>query len=272
MSRRKALTMREIENIIDDWSDEEDEIAAITIVPPDRVDEQSDEEYLDEDFIVQHEDPSALTEVAGYFEIETQNDRGTDEAQPEPAQVPEPSPVASTSSGPPPKKQKTVYKSLSSFCKPVWGKNRNRTQFVYDIGHVPQPLTEMQQQLCEQLKGHSPLDLFHLFYDNEVLNYIMDETKRYASQQNVDFSLTMSLLKRFLGILMLSGYHTLPGVPDYWSTRHSLGVAMVKQAMTRTTFKHIKRFVHFADNDDLDRRDKMTKVHISIRKHTGQSK
>lgn len=47
---RRALTRAEVEAIINDWSDDETEIAGICIVPP-TVDDVTDEEDLDDDII-----------------------------------------------------------------------------------------------------------------------------------------------------------------------------------------------------------------------------
>lgn len=53
--RRRALTKSEMMAIIEDWSDDETEIAAVTIIPPDKVDENTDEEDFDDNVIPIHE-------------------------------------------------------------------------------------------------------------------------------------------------------------------------------------------------------------------------
>lgn len=118
----------------------------------------------------------------------------------------------------------------------------------------------MQKDLCELLKDLSPIQLFSKFYDGEVLDHIITETNRFAAQNNAGFHLDVVILKRFLGILLISGYHTLPSIEDYWSSQLSMGIAIVKQAMSRATFMHVKRYIHFANNDELDGNDKMAKV------------
>ncbi|KAG8234996.1 hypothetical protein J437_LFUL013876 [Ladona fulva] len=46
--------------------------------------------------------------------------------------------------------------------------------------------------------------------------------------------------KIFLGILIFSGYHTLPSERDYWSDQEDLGVPLVRDAMSRNTYLEIK--------------------------------
>lgn len=53
--RRRALTKNEVMAIIEDWSDDETEIATVTIVPPEKVDENTDEEDFDDDVITMGE-------------------------------------------------------------------------------------------------------------------------------------------------------------------------------------------------------------------------
>ncbi|XP_050330016.1 piggyBac transposable element-derived protein 3-like [Bactrocera neohumeralis] len=162
------------------------------------------------------------------------------------------------STGPPQKKPRVSYKPVSSFGTPKWSRNKGKEEFHYDISPQEAPLTDMQKDVCELLKDLSPIQLFSKFYDGEVLDYIITETNRFAAQNNAGFHLDVVILKRFLGILLISGYHTLPSIEDYWSSQLSLGIAIVQQA--RATFMHVKRYIHFANNDELDVNDKMAKL------------
>ena len=59
---------------------------------------------------------------------------------------------------------------------------------------------------------------------------------------------------------MLTGYHSLPRTRLFWVKEEDVGVAMVYEAMSRSDFEEIKRYIHFADNDNLDTNDKFAKV------------
>ncbi|KAG8238661.1 hypothetical protein J437_LFUL018154 [Ladona fulva] len=74
------------------------------------------------------------------------------------------------------------------------------------------------------LQKHSPMQLFEEFFSDDVRSRI------------------------FLGILIFSGYHTLPSERDYWSDQEDLGVPLVRDAMSRNTYLEIKSVIHFQNN------------------------
>ena len=96
----------------------------------------------------------------------------------------------------------------------------------------------------------SALDLWRGIYTPALMEEIVDHTLLYASRDKNDreFHMVEQDLERFLGIMLLSGYHTLPSEYDYWSNQPDLGVDIVRQAMSRDRFLAIKRYLHFADN------------------------
>lgn len=115
--------------------------------------------------------------------------------------------------------------------------------------------------MCCNLGSKSVMELFELFIDDGVLNQIVDFTNKYANDNNIHETVAdIFEMKRFIGILLLSGYHTLPNVESYWSSQPDLGIPIVKKAMTRKKFQHIKRFLHVSDNEKLDGDDRFAKV------------
>uniref|UniRef100_H2ZUM7 PiggyBac transposable element-derived protein domain-containing protein n=1 Tax=Latimeria chalumnae TaxID=7897 RepID=H2ZUM7_LATCH len=97
------------------------------------------------------------------------------------------------------------------------------------------------------LADKSPIELF--------------ESLRYANQKlNHSFSLSVSNLEVFLGIILLSGYHTLPQEALYWSQDEDVGLAFISKKMSRNRFQEINRFLHLADNAKLDKSDKLAKI------------
>src|SRR5215469_13620864 len=72
-------------------------------------------------------------------------------------------------------------------------------------------------------------------------------------------------LERFIGILLLSGYHRLPRQNMYWSKQEDLGVPIVASAMSRNRFESIKRYFHLANNQALGVGDKIAKNTSFIR-------
>ena len=103
------------------------------------------------------------------------------------------------------------------------------------------------------LEGKSPHEIFELFFSEEMLVFITDQTNLYAKRDKncPSFNVTEDEMRLFIGILLTSGYHKLPRENDYWSTRRSLEAPIFPKTMSRNRFKIIKRFLHISDNSTL---------------------
>lgn len=98
------------------------------------------------------------------------------------------------------------------------------------------------------------------FFLADVYPHLVRETIKYAAVTDSNFQLTIGELKRVLGILLLSGYHSLPSRRHYWSTDEDLQCALVAGAISRNRFEEIIRYIHCADNAHLNLSDRMTKL------------
>ncbi|XP_071053352.1 piggyBac transposable element-derived protein 3-like [Onthophagus taurus] len=115
--------------------------------------------------------------------------------------------------------------------------------------------------LQEKLVEKTPLELFFLYFHDEMLNLIINFSLKYADDNNrPNFRLDKEQLLKFLGIVLLSGYHTLPTIPMFWSNEEDKGVEIVKKIMSRNTFQNIKRNLYLSDNSLLDPSDKFAKI------------
>lgn len=108
--------------------------------------------------------------------------------------------------------------------------------------------------------GKSPFDLFRMFLDDEIIDMIVLNTNIYAGQKNITFTTNREEIFRFIGILLLSGYHTVPQIENYWSVQPDLGLPIVAQSMTRYAFRRLKSVLHLTDNDHIDKSDRYAKV------------
>lgn len=109
--------------------------------------------------------------------------------------------------------------------------------------------------------GKTPYEIFSLFLDNEVTETILNFSNTYATQKNRhDFHINKSDLKKFIGILILSGYHTLPQTDMYWSKDEDKEVRIVRETMSRNKFRSIKQNIHLSDNTMLNKDDKFSKL------------
>ncbi|KAG5877335.1 hypothetical protein JTB14_003621 [Gonioctena quinquepunctata] len=91
---------------------------------------------------------------------------------------------------------------------------------------------------------------------NQAINEEPDE----PVQDNEDPKITSGEMKCAIAIMILSGYHELPGKDMYWSTEEDLNVSIVSDAMRRVRFGQILKYLHCADNTKPNNNDKMWKL------------
>ena len=94
----------------------------------------------------------------------------------------------------------------------------------------------------------SILDYFRMFVGIELLKLIVDESNKYAVQQNPNKPLNLSIeeLEQWLGIVLCMSIIKLPATRLYWS--RLLRVSHIADCMSCNRFEEIKRYVHFCDN------------------------
>lgn len=107
----------------------------------------------------------------------------------------------------------------------------------------------------------SPVDCFEKFIDNDIIDLLFQETTNYSLQKNQpNVKITKSEIRCFIGILFLSGYNQLPGKCFYWKSSSDVRNNLVYEAMRRERFKQIMRYIHCANNLNIDVNDKFYKV------------
>ncbi|KAH8036431.1 hypothetical protein HPB51_000498 [Rhipicephalus microplus] len=65
---------------------------------------------------------------------------------------------------------------------------------------------------------------------------------------------------QFFGLLLSSGYHSVPSEDSYSSTAEDLCLPIVATVMARNRFWQLKRFFHVVDNTQLKAGEKMCKL------------
>lgn len=136
----------------------------------------------------------------------------------------------------------------------------NKTEFI------PPPDTSWKDklQIDEEWDTKTPLQYFHLIFDEELIGYIACQTNIYALQsKGVELGLQEQEMKAFLGILMKFGILKPPTYRYFWKTFSRYDV--VANTMTGDRFLQIKSFLHFADNSmqkpaDDPEHDKLFKI------------
>ena len=128
------------------------------------------------------------------------------------------------------------------------------------------------------LQSDKPVDFLELFLCDELLTLIVDQTNQYAEQciavleelrlpysrVNAWQPLTLVELKRFLGLLFLTGIIKKPTMAEYWSVDVALETPYFRSIMPRNRFQLIWRFLHFSDNREVDGSDRLHKVRLVL--------
>jgi len=108
----------------------------------------------------------------------------------------------------------------------------------------------------------SPNEIFNLFFDEDVIQYLVDMTITYA--RNVKgknlFVTNPSEMRLFLAMLLLTGYAILPHRCMYWQNSSDTFNEAMSDRMTRNRFDELLSVIHLCDNSKLNPADPMTKI------------
>ncbi|XP_033109446.1 piggyBac transposable element-derived protein 4-like [Anneissia japonica] len=111
-------------------------------------------------------------------------------------------------------------------------------------------------------------DIFHYFLDDEILEYVTEETNKYVAQQMClleqmpehsglkDWRDTnVGELKAFIAILLGIGMDKRGSYDAYWSSNWFLERPGLKSVMSKNRFLMLFRFLHFGKRDNVLPRD-----------------
>ena len=209
---------------------EEGNADAIVVLPPEAGDDgaaASDTEDVPDD--LGNEEPF---EAAGEFEVDGLSDSSSSEDD----------------------------EPLAKRSKPEERRWRKRVAFDKALEKSPLAIDLLEEY--PELLTATPYNHWRNFFTEDMLTNIVTQTELYArrDQNNVQFSLQRSDLNAFLGTILLSGYNCLPHEDHYWSNSEDLGVDIVSENISRATFRSIKKYIHFADNQNLEVGNKVAKI------------
>lgn len=152
---------------------------------------------------------------------------------------------------PPPKKRLSVPKNSRS-----WKKK-----------YISCGLTTQQpwppKQLPKFLREHqTPSTMFGLFFDDEVVENIVQQTMLYAKRDKGvhSFETNVDELRTFIAVLLISGYTNVPRRHMYWEQSSDVFNEAISTAMSRNRFDELMRYLHVSDNLHLDVADRFAKV------------
>ena len=100
----------------------------------------------------------------------------------------------------------------------------------------------------------SPIDVFQLMLTGEIVEAIVQQSKRFASQKGVNLQLCAEELLAFIAINIAMGMLRLPQMRDYWTRSEVLSTPWFPSIMPRDRFITILRFLHLADSSKQKRK------------------
>lgn len=116
-------------------------------------------------------------------------------------------------------------------------------------------------ETLEPYHDKEPFEVFKM-YSEGLIDFLVVETNRYASQYNRELTTDAAKMSSFLGVLYLSGYNPLPRQDCYWSLDNDIGVEAVQESISRSEFRALKSNLHCNNNNDVDcnTKDRLFKV------------
>ena len=137
--------------------------------------------------------------------------------------------------------------------------------------------TGIKVNLYEEFINSSVYDCYKLFVTDDIIQFMVHETNRYAEQvlkkgikprsrlKNWT-PVTMEELEKFLGILLWMGLVQQPKLRNYWS-QTCLYSNEISKTMSRNRFENILKMWHFSNNeDDSFQNDRLRKLTPLVQK------
>ena len=154
-----------------------------------------------------------------------------------------------------------LAKELSQDLKEGWNTGDTVLPTVLPSSDLSTHQKSSRDKIEDTFGGMNPAQVFEYMF-KPLIPLIINESNRYASEvhNNFQFNLTEENLKKFVGFLLFTGYHALPRARMYWEASADTQTNMVVNSITRNTLEEIKRYLHLADNNNLDPTDKLAKV------------
>ncbi|XP_039300901.1 piggyBac transposable element-derived protein 1-like [Nilaparvata lugens] len=115
--------------------------------------------------------------------------------------------------------------------------------------------------ILETMIDANPIDFLELFVTEDVINYLVIETNRYANQRLANTRLsagarmnkwvntTVKEMKLFLGMIIYMGILVLPTVAHYWR-KSSIFTSVLPKYMSRNRFELLLSNFHCANNEE----------------------
>nr|CAH7762079.1 unnamed protein product [Callosobruchus chinensis] len=136
-----------------------------------------------------------------------------------------------------------------------------KIRWIEEADLVDSPKTVFPSPNYEPYRNMSPVQIFERFVDDDLLDHLVNETRKYALFKNfTDPQISADEIRCFIAILIVTGYDPKPSKKHYWDSIGDLKNSMVSNSMRRDRFIQIMKFIHCADNCTIDGSDKLYKL------------
>ncbi|XP_026766406.3 histone-lysine N-methyltransferase PRDM9 isoform X2 [Pangasianodon hypophthalmus] len=126
---------------------------------------------------------------------------------------------------------------------PLASKEERRIWKKKDISsfEVPEPVFPTPEKIL------SPYQYFKMFFTDQMVSHIVEQTNLYSAQCNgSSINTTLHEMEEFLSMLLFMGVFAFPTLDDYWHADSRFPA--VADTMHMKRFKIIRRWLHFNDN------------------------
>ena len=127
----------------------------------------------------------------------------------------------------------------------MWGSSNA----VVDVQPFCQPVGPAQPTSAD------PAELFQLFFTDDIVRHLVEETNRYAAQclegKPTVWSTNVEELRAYFGFYIFMGLVREPEIRDYWSNDETFHYSPVAGRISRHRFEEISRYLHFVDSRQL---------------------
>ena len=124
--------------------------------------------------------------------------------------------------------------------------------------------------MCLRKLGDKPLKVLDQVLTEFFWKMIVEETNRYASQiiakegankRNLKwFPVTLDEMKGYIALCIIMFQVKKSNLGSYWSKRTIINTSIFAATMPRDRFFDISKFLHFTDNEKLDKNDRIRKI------------
>ncbi|GFW14939.1 piggyBac transposable element-derived protein 4 [Trichonephila clavipes] len=137
-----------------------------------------------------------------------------------------------------------------------------------DIKNIPPPPVPFRGNpgiTVNIANNASILNYFELFFNDQILRMIVQETNRYAEQYihktvckegsrwKKWTETNVEELRLFFAVLLLQGVIKKPEQEHYWFKRQTLSTPIFAKVIGRNRFLLLMKFLHFTNNEEFDK-------------------